>query len=57
VGYNFEKVVARVSLLFQLDKDYITGRGRQKDRVKARDLVNFKTHRLGRWYSLAMLKK
>ena len=38
-GYNFEKVVDRVSLLFQLDKDYITGRGRQKDRVQARDLV------------------
>ena len=26
-------------LLFQLDKDYITGRGRQKRRVRARHLV------------------
>jgi len=38
-GFNFEKVVDRISLLFQLDKDYITGRGRQKDRVLARDLL------------------
>jgi len=38
-GFNFEKVVDRVSLLFQLEKDYITERGRQKDRVQARDLV------------------
>ena len=38
-GFNFVKVVDRVSLLFQLEKDYITGRGRQKDRVQARDLV------------------
>ena len=38
-GFNFEKVVDRVSLLFQLEKDYITGRGRQKNRVQARDLV------------------
>ncbi len=38
-GYDFEKVLERVSLLFQLDKAYITARGRQKDRVRARDLV------------------
>ena len=38
-GFNFEKVVDRVSLLFRLEKDYITGKGRQKDRVRARDLV------------------
>ena len=38
-GFNFEKVVDRVSLLFRLEKDYITGKGRQKDRVQARDLV------------------
>ncbi len=38
-GYDFEKVVERVSLLFQVDKDYIIGKGRQKDRVRARDLV------------------
>ena len=35
----FEKVVERVSILFQLEKDYITARGRQKDRVRARDLL------------------
>jgi len=28
-GINFEKVAERVSSLFDLDKDYITGRGRQ----------------------------
>ncbi|MCD6296214.1 MAG: winged helix-turn-helix transcriptional regulator [Deltaproteobacteria bacterium] len=38
-GFNFEKVVDRVSLLFRLEKDYITGKGRQKNRVQARDLV------------------
>ena len=38
-GYNFEKVVARVSSLLQLEKNYITGRGRHRDRVRARDLV------------------
>ena len=29
----------RVSSLFDLERDYITGRGRQKDRVEARDLL------------------
>jgi putative transposase len=38
-GYNFEKVVERVSLIFDLEEDYITGKGRQADRVKARDLI------------------
>jgi len=38
-GINFEKVVERVSSLFDLEKDYITGRGRQRDRVRARDLL------------------
>ncbi len=33
LGYDFEKVVERISILFQVEKDYITGRGRQKDRV------------------------
>jgi putative transposase len=47
-GYNFEKVVARVSSLLQLEKDYITGRGRQRDRVRARDLVCYwSTNELG----------
>ena len=27
LGYDFEKVVERVSLLFQVEKEYITGRG------------------------------
>ena len=39
LGYDFEKVIERVCKLFQLEKDYITGRGRQKERVRARDLV------------------
>lgn len=38
-GINFEKVAERVSSLFDLEKDYITGRGRQKNRVRARDLL------------------
>ena len=36
---NFEKVAKRVSSLFDLEKDYITGRGRQRNRVRARDLL------------------
>ena len=39
LGYNFKKVLGRVSDLFQLDKEYITGKGRQKGRVMARDLA------------------
>ncbi len=38
-GINFEKVAERVSSLFDLEKDYITGRGRQRNRVRARDLL------------------
>ena len=38
-GFNFEKVAGRVSSLFDLEKDYITGRGRQRDRVRARDIL------------------
>jgi REP element-mobilizing transposase RayT len=38
-GYNFEKLVDNVASLFHLKKEYITGRGRQKDRVQSRDLV------------------
>ena len=33
LGYDFEKVVERISILFHVEKDYITGRGRQKDWV------------------------
>ena len=43
LGYDFEKVVERVSILFQVEKDYITGRGRQNDRVRARDLLFYWT--------------
>ncbi|MFH2033094.1 MAG: transposase, partial [Candidatus Margulisiibacteriota bacterium] len=43
LGYDFEKVVERVSILFQVEKDYITGRGRQKDRVRARNLLFYWT--------------
>ncbi len=39
LGYDFEKVAGRVSGIFQLEQDYITARGRQKDRVRARDLL------------------
>ena len=40
---GFEKVVERVSVLFQVKKAYITGRGGQKDRVRARDLLCYWT--------------
>jgi putative transposase len=43
MGYDFETVVERVSRLFQLEKEYITGKGRQKERVRARDLVCYWT--------------
>jgi REP element-mobilizing transposase RayT len=39
LGFNFEKVLKRVSILLELEEDYITGKGRQQDRVKARDLL------------------
>ena len=39
LGYDFERVIKRVSELFHVDKDYITGKGRQQDRVMARDLL------------------
>ena len=39
LGYDFEKVIERVSEILQLEKDYITGKGRQRDRVTARDLL------------------
>ena len=38
-GFNYEKVIERVSSLFEMDKKYITGKGRQQPRVKARDLL------------------
>jgi putative transposase len=38
-GFNYEKVLKRVSLLLELEAEYITGKGRQQDRVKARDLL------------------
>jgi len=40
-GYDFEKVVERVCSLFHVDKDYITGRGRQKGRVRDRNLLSY----------------
>jgi len=38
LGYDFERVLERVSIVFTLDKEYIPGKGRQQDRVMARDL-------------------
>ena len=38
-GVTYEKVVDCASKLFDLDEAYITGKGRQRDRVRARDLV------------------
>jgi putative transposase len=39
LGYDFERVLERVSIVFKLEKEYITGKGRQQDRVMSRDLV------------------
>jgi REP element-mobilizing transposase RayT len=40
-GVDFQFVLERASSLFGLEEDYILGRGRQADRVRARDLVCF----------------
>ncbi|MDY6857559.1 MAG: hypothetical protein SWO11_23220 [Thermodesulfobacteriota bacterium] len=39
LGCDFEKVIERVGELLQMEKDYILGKGRQNERVMARDLV------------------
>jgi putative transposase len=38
-GFDFEKILDRVANIFDLEKNYITAKGRQKDRVQARDLA------------------
>lgn len=38
-GYDFDKVADRVSQIFKIEKEYIIGKGRQKKRVQARDLL------------------
>ena len=43
LGYDFETVVGRVSRVFQVEKEYITGRGRHKERVLAGDLLCYWT--------------
>jgi putative transposase len=48
-GITFDKMVAQVAVLFDLDEEYITGKGRQRDRVRARDLLCYWSHNnLGR---------
>jgi len=39
LGYDFERVLERVSIVFTLEKEYISGKDRQQDRVMARDLL------------------
>jgi len=39
LGYDYERILEKVSSLFDLEKDYITGKGRQKERVEARDVL------------------
>jgi len=47
-GYNFERVVKRVSAIYGLERDYVLEKGRQKARVAARDLVCYwAVHELG----------
>jgi len=38
-GVDFGKVLQKVATLFELETDYIVGKGRQADRVRARDLL------------------
>jgi hypothetical protein len=39
LGFDFDKILERVCSIFDLEKNYIIGRGRQKARVEARDLL------------------
>ena len=39
LAYDFEKVVERVCNIFQMEKELVTGRGKQRDRIRARDLL------------------
>lgn len=39
LGYDFEKLVDRVCNIFQMEAEYVMGRGKQRDRVQARDLL------------------
>ena len=43
LGYDFERVLERVSEIFNLEKEYITAKGRRHDRVMARDLLCYWT--------------
>ncbi len=47
-GYTFEKIAERVCSIFEIEWEYIAGRGRQQKRVKARDLLSYLcTNKLG----------
>jgi len=37
--YNYKKILETVCSLFDLKKEYITGKGRQKKRVEARGML------------------
>jgi putative transposase len=39
LGYDFDKVIDRVCNIFQMEHDFVIGRGKQRDRVRARDLL------------------
>jgi putative transposase len=43
LGYDFETVVERVSRVLHMENEYITRRGRHKERVLARDLLCYWT--------------
>jgi len=43
LGFDFEKVLEKVSALFGLEKEYIISKGRQRERVRARDLLCYWT--------------
>ena len=47
-GYDLGRVAERVALIYELNRDAIFQKGRQKDRVAARDLFCFwRTRELG----------
>jgi len=38
MGYDYKRILETVSSLFDLEEEYVTGKGRQKTRVEARDV-------------------
>lgn len=41
LGYNFEKIIKKVSMLYGISEDELCAKGRRKDKVEARDILCF----------------